>query len=93
MGAQAALAGFEYQRDFIALLTAKMLCKSENISRIICEYKNDIEILLGDELTTWQIKSTTANSVPPKAVYASIELFNFLNEADEYFFISVIQVI
>jgi hypothetical protein len=51
---------------------------------MICEYKNDIEIMFGNELTSWQIKSTTGNSVRPEEVYSSIRLFNFLKDTDKY---------
>ena len=84
LGGQSSITGFTYQRNFTVLLSARMICKSENITKMICEYRNDIEILVGNELTSWQIKSTTANSVRPKEVYDSIRLFNFLNNTDEY---------
>jgi hypothetical protein len=62
-----------------------MICnKSENITKMICEYKNDIEIMFGNELTSWQIKSTTGNSVRAKEVYSSIRLFNFLKDTHNY---------
>jgi Cap4 dsDNA endonuclease len=85
LGGQSSITGFTYQRDFIALLCARMICnKSENITKMICEYKNDIEIMFGNELTSWQIKSTTGNSVRPEEVYSSIRLFNFLKDTDKY---------
>lgn len=85
LGGQSSISGFTYQRDFIALLCTKMICnKLENITKMICEYKNDIEIMLGNELTSWQIKSTTGNSVRSEEVYDSIRLFNFLKDADRY---------
>jgi hypothetical protein len=84
LGGQSSITGFTYQRDFIVLFSARMICKSENITKMICEYRNDIEILVSNKLTSWQIKSTTANSVRPKEVYDSIRLFNFLNNTDEY---------
>ena len=62
-----------------------MICKKENIIKIICEYKNDIEILFSDNrLTSWQIKSTGRNTVSTKKVYESIQLFNLLGDSDRY---------
>lgn len=61
-----------------------MICKSENITKMICEFRNDIETLYGNELKSWQIKSTTRNSVRVDEVYDSVKLFNFLNITYEY---------
>lgn len=83
-GGQSAIAGFTYQRDFVAFLCARMVCKSENITKLVCEYKNDIEVVLDDQLTSWQIKSTTANSLGTKEIYHSVRLFEFLNSTNEY---------
>ena len=84
LGGQSAIAGFTYQRDFIAFLCARMIRKSENIAKLVCEYKNDIEVVLDNKLTSWQIKSTTANSLGTKEIYHSVQLFEFLNATNEY---------
>ncbi len=62
-----------------------MVCKSENITKLVCEYKNDIEVVLDHQLIFhWQIKSTTANSLGTKEIYHSVRLFEFLNSTNEY---------
>jgi hypothetical protein len=45
-GAQSSIGGLTYERDFIAFLCARLICKTENINKIICEYKNDSESFL-----------------------------------------------
>jgi Cap4 dsDNA endonuclease len=84
LGGHSAIKGLTYQRDFIALLIARMICRSECITKIICEYRNDIEIQIGNELTSWQIKYTTSNSVEPRVVFDSIKLFECLDKTYEF---------
>jgi Cap4-like dsDNA endonuclease family protein len=84
LGGESSIKGFKYQKDFIALLCAKMICKQQKINKIICEYKNDIEVFEDKKLTSWQIKSTTRNTLETKKVYESINLFYLLNNADNY---------
>jgi Cap4 dsDNA endonuclease len=78
-GGESSIKGFRYQREFIALLCAKMICKKGKISKIICEYRNDIEIVVDQKLASWQIKLTSSNKVKFEKVYDSIKLFNHLN--------------
>jgi Cap4 dsDNA endonuclease len=84
-GGESSIKGFRYERDFIALLCAWMIGKKQDIIKIICEYKNDIEIISCDHrLSSWQIKSTKGNTLPTMEVYESVKLFNRINDTAEY---------
>ena len=73
-GAEAALRAFDYEKNFIVFLCVRMLCGKDNISKVVCEFKNDIEVHFENlPPTSFQIKSTTRNSVKPEEVYDSVK--------------------
>ena len=44
-GGESAKIGITYEKHYITYLCAGMICERENISKIICEYRNDIEVI------------------------------------------------
>ena len=84
-GAKSAIDGFKYQMKFTSYLCAKMICKNhENISEIICEYADDIDVIQSSNLYSYQIKYTSEPSLRLEKVYESIELFKALERLDKY---------
>jgi len=84
-GGKNALDGFKYEKDIIAFLCIRMYCDVERFAKIICEYKNDIEIEMEDsELCSWQVKKTTSPKLSKKEIFESIELFHQINETGNY---------
>lgn len=84
-GGKSAIDGFKYERDIIAFLSIRMYCNTEKIARIICEYKNDIEIEMEDfGLCSWQVKKTDLPKLSKKEIFESIELFSQINETGNY---------
>lgn len=59
-GAKAAIDGFKYQMKFTSYLCAKMICKNpDKISKIICEYADDIDVIQDGKLYSYQVKFTS----------------------------------
>ena len=74
-----------YERSFIEFLCARLICGKEEISEIICEYRNDIEVKRNNKaLESYQIKSTTKNTLNIEEVESALNLFNILNRVDNY---------
>jgi hypothetical protein len=79
-GGESSLRSFDYEKNYIAFLCARMICGKENISKIICEFRNDIEVIFDNQkLRSYQIKFTSDNSLRLEKVYNSIDLFNLLD--------------
>ncbi|WP_148686774.1 dsDNA nuclease domain-containing protein [Candidatus Nitrosocosmicus hydrocola] len=84
-GGKSALDGFKYEKDIIAFLSARMYCDTERITKIICEYKNDIEIEMEEiGLCSWQVKKTDAPKLPKNEIIESIKLFHHINKTGNY---------
>lgn len=84
-GGKSALDGFRYERNIIAFLSVRMYCRKENILKIICEYKNDIEVVYVKEgIWSWQIKRTDDSKLSKQEILKSIELFNSISTSDTY---------
>ncbi len=80
-GGISAIKGFKYQKHVVALLSVRMYCNIEKISRIICEYRNDIEILHEEYgLTSWQIKTAGSSKLSKKEILDSLSLFKALDK-------------
>ena len=84
-GGISAIKGFKYQKNIVALFSVRMYCNIDKISRIICEYRNDIEILHEEYgLSSWQIKTAGSAKLSKKEIIDSLNLFKALNKKKEY---------
>lgn len=84
-GGKSAIDGFKFERDIIAFLSIRMYCNTEKFAKIICEYRNDIEIEVEDRgIYSWQVKRTDSSKLPKKEIFDSIELFHEINNMGTY---------
>lgn len=84
-GGKSAIDGFKYERDIIAFLSVRMYCNVEKIIQIVCEYKNDIEIMFEElGLCSCQIKKTDSPNLSKREILDSIKLFEQINKSDKY---------